>query len=169
MQWIRNIVNNLFSQLSPQENRLVKFGLIIITMAVLWAFVYQPVTRSIVVKIKQKHELQKQFKHMQSSRTLLEKQKNNAITFHRDVNKPFISWIDEQLEKKQLTQFVTRSEPKDNQTLILTFEAIVFDELVKWLEPLELNFNVIISEVDINLIDRSNGLCNARITLEENK
>ena len=161
MQW--------FNSLSSQEKKLIKIGSIIVTIAISWVVIYQPITQSIELKSKQKYELQDQYKQMQSSRELLEKQKINAVNFHRDLNKPFISWIDEQLAKKQLTQFVTRSEPKDNQTVILTFESIVFDELAKWLQPLEVNYNVKISEVDIHLTDRSNGLCNARITLEENK
>ena len=161
MQW--------FNSLSSQEKKLIKIGSIIVTIAISWVVIYQPITQSIALKSKQKYELQDQYKQMQSSRELLEKQKVNAVNFHRDLNKPFISWIDEQLAKKQLTQFVTRSEPKDNQTVILTFESIVFDELAKWLQPLEVNYNVKISEVDIHLTDRSNGLCNARITLEENK
>ncbi|MBL4659552.1 MAG: type II secretion system protein M [Alcanivoracaceae bacterium] len=161
MQW--------FNSLSSQEKKLIKFGSIIVTIALFWVFIYQPITQSIELKSKQKYELQDQYKQMQSSRKMLEKQKINAVNFHRDLNKPFISWIDEQLAKKQLTQFVTRSEPKDNKTVILTFESIVFDELAKWMQPLEVNYNVKISEVDIHLTDRSNGLCNARITLEENK
>jgi type II secretory pathway component PulM len=77
--------------------------------------------------------------------------------------------MDEHFATPQVSQCVTRSEPTDSQTLIVTFESIVFDDLVVWLEQLELKYQVYISEVDVNLIDRSNGLCNARITLEENK
>jgi len=161
MQW--------FNSLSSQEKKLIKSGSIIVAIAISWVLIYQPIIQSIELKRKQKYELQEQYKQMQSSRKMLEKQKINVVNFHRDLNKPFISWIDEQLAKKQLTQFVTRSEPKDSQTVILTFESIVFDELAKWLQPLEVNYNVKISEVDIHLTDRSNGLCNARITLEENK
>ncbi len=161
MQW--------FNRLTAQEQRLIKIGSIIIVVALSWAFVYKPVIKAIDTKKGQKNYLQQQYKQMQSSKsTFLQKQKN-AVNFRRDANKPFISWIDEQLATKKLTQFVTRSEPKDSQTVTITFESINFDELANWLQPLELNFGVHISEADINLIDRSNGLCNARITLAENQ
>lgn len=158
-----------FNRLTAQELKLIKVGAVVIFLALSWAFVYKPVTKSIEEKIRQKNYLQQQYSQMQSSKsTFLQKQKN-AVNFRRDANKPFITWIDEQLASRSLTQFVTRSEPKDSQTVTINFESINFDDLASWLQPLELNYGVHISEADINLTDRSNGLCNARITLEENQ
>lgn len=161
MQW--------FKQLSKNEKKLIKIGLLVIIPVVFWRFIYQPINQSIVKQNRQLSELNSQYVQMLDSQDLIKKQQSNALDFYRDLNKPFITWIDEQLAKKQLSQFVTRSEPKDNQTLIITFESIVFDDLAEWLEILELKYQVNISEVDVNLLDRSNGLCHARITLEENQ
>jgi general secretion pathway protein M len=161
MQW--------FNQLSPNEKKLLKLGMLVIIPVVLWRFVYLPINQSIEVQTRQLSVISTQYDEMRNSQDLIKKQQTNSTEFYRDLNKPFITWIDEQLAKKQLSQFVTRSEPKDNQTLIITFESIVFDNLVAWLEQLELKYQVKISEVDVNLIDRSSGLCHARITLEENK
>jgi len=161
MQWYNDLTSN--------EKNLIKFGVFVILTVLLWTFVYQPINQSIERKYKQKLELNAQLSQMQSSQDIFKQQQLKTQKYYRDINKPFISWVDEQLAKNQLSQFVTRSEPKDNQTLILVFESIVFDDLVNWLEPLELNFNVKISEVDVTVTDRSNGLCNVRITLEENK
>jgi type II secretory pathway component PulM len=158
-----------FKKLSTNEQKLIIYGTILVTIAVVWVFIYQPLTKIIKQKSQQKIELQKQYQHMQSSKSLLKKQQTKLSTYQRDLNKPFIAWVDQLLVKKQLSQYVTRSEPKDNQTLILNFESIIFDDLIRWLEPLELNYGINISEADINVTDRSNGLCNARITLEENK
>lgn len=160
---------NWFNKLTSQEQKLIKLGLIIILPILIWTLVYQPMNKSIESKSKQKNQLEIQYQEMLLSENLLKTKQETDHKFHRDLNKPFIQWIDNQLTKNQLSQYLTRSEPKDSQTLILSFEGVVFDELVKWLEPLEFNFGVVISEVDINLTDRDNGLCNARITLEENK
>ena len=156
-----------FKQLSDSERRLLKLGMWLILVAVSWALIYQPLNKSLKTKYLKKNELSQQYQQMLTLKDVIANQQSNNSSFHRDLNKPFITWIDEQLSKQQLSQFVTRSEPKDNQTLILTFESIVFDDLIQWLEPLESKYGVLISEVDINLLDRSNGLCNARLTLEE--
>jgi len=161
MHWYDNLTLN--------EKKLIKGGVLILLPVLFWSFIYLPINKSIEVKKRQKSQLTGQFEEMFSSKELLKKQSANSVEFYRDLNKPFITWIDEQLAKNQLSQYVTRSEPKDNKTLILTFESVVFDELIAWLEPLELKYQVKISEVDVNIIDRNNGLCNARITLEENK
>ena len=157
-----------FNKLSSQEQRLIKVGLVVLVPIILWKFIYLPITQSYQTKQRQLIDLTEQYKEMESSKDSLKVQESISRKFHRDLNKPFIAWIDEQLTKNGLAQFVVRSEPKDNQTLIVTFENVVFDKLVEWLEPLELNYSIKISEVDINLTDKDNGLCNARITLEEN-
>jgi general secretion pathway protein M len=156
-----------YKELSENERKLILYGAIIICVAIFWVFVYKPINESIRIKSNQRQTLQQQLDQMQSSEELLKQQSLIQNKNQRDANLPFISWIDNQLLSNKLSQFVTRSEPKDNQTLILTFESVVFDELISWLQPLEQNFNITVSEADINLIDRSNGLCNARITLEE--
>jgi type II secretory pathway component PulM len=158
-----------FNQLSTSEIKLIKIGLLFIIPVILWRFVYQPINQSIDLQTRQLSDISKQYEQMLDSQNLIEKQQSNGTDFYRDLNKPFITWIDEQLANKQLSQFVTRSEPKDNQTLIITFESIVFDDLAAWLELLELKYQVNISEVDVTLLDRSSGLCRARITLEENQ
>lgn len=157
-----------FEKLTSQEQKLIKVGLIILLPVIMWKFIYSPITRSHQTKQSQLVSLFSQYKEMQSSKSALKVQEATNKNFHRDLNKPFVAWIDEQLTKNGLAGFVVRSEPKDNQTLILTFESVVFDELVTWLAPLEQSYSIKISEVDINLTDKDNGLCNARITLVEN-
>ena len=156
-----------FKGLSENEKKLIVYGSILISIALLWVFVYKPINESLRLKLNQKKELQQQYKQMQSSENIFKIQNANIQKFKRELNQPFNVWIDSKLLENKLSQFVTRSEPKDAKTLILTFESIVFDDLIRWLQPLEQGFNVSISEADITLIDRSNGLCDARITLEE--
>ena len=160
---------NWMKQLSKSEQKLLIYGGIILSIALFWALVYKPLTSSLEQKQRRLVTLTTQYEDMQNSKSLFVEQQKIEAKFHRDLNKPFISWVDEQLEKQSLSGFVTRSEPKDNQTVILTFESITFDTLAAWLQSLEKNYAINISDADINLTDRSNGLCNARITLEENK
>jgi general secretion pathway protein M len=158
-----------YNKLTLNEQKLLKTGILILLPVLFWTLLYLPLNKSIEIKTRQKSQLTGQYQEMLLAEDELKIQNTNSVKFYRDLNKPFITWIDEQLAKNQLSQYVTRSEPKDSTTLILTFESVVFDELIVWLEPLELQYQVKISEVDVNIIDRNNGLCNARITLEENK
>jgi type II secretory pathway component PulM len=158
---------NWIKQLSVSERKLLKIGAWSIIVAICWAFIYQPLNKSLHTKQIKKLELNQQYQQMLKLKDVITNQKSSNTSMQIDLNKPFITWVDEQLEKQQLSQYVTRSEPKDNHTLILTFESIVFDKLIQWLEPLESSYGVIISEVDINLLNRSTGLCNARLTLEQ--
>ena len=154
-------------KLSNSEKRLLKYGSIIVAVTLAWVLVYQPLTKKINQNQQKVQNLQAQYQKMQTSTNLLKRQFNKVNNYARDPNKPFISWIDSQLVKHKLNQYVTRSEPKDNKTLILSFENVNFDDLIAWLEPLEQHYAITISEADVNVTDRENGLCNARITLQE--
>ncbi|MCF6287625.1 MAG: type II secretion system protein M [Proteobacteria bacterium] len=156
-----------YNKLSNSEKQLLKYGAIMVATALFWAFIYQPMNKSIIYKQQQILQLTSQHDEMQASEGLLNKQKVDDAKYIRSNNKPFISWIDEQLDQQQLAQFVTRSEPKDNSSLIINFENVEFDKLAIWLQVLEQKYHINISEADINLTDRSNGLCNARLTLQE--
>ena len=158
-------ITNLISKLSDSERKLLVRGSVIVFLALFWAFVYKPINQSIESKEKHLTELESQFSEMQSSQGLLRKTVNSAKT--RDLSKPFISWVDGQLLSSGLSDYVSRSEPKDNQTLILTFENVAFDELISWLQPMISQYSINVSEADINLTDKTNGRCNVRITLEE--
>ncbi len=155
-------------KLSESERKLLKFGSLFVSIVILWAFVYKPITASIESNKSKKINLIGQLEEMNSVADKITKKNNKNLTITRKSNQPFISWIDDQLAQKKLSQFVTRSEPKDNQTLILLFERIAFDDFVQWLEPLVSQFNIIVSEADVNIVDRENGICNIRITLIEN-
>jgi len=158
----------LIDKLSFSEKRLLKYGSILVVVVLVWVLIYKPITGKIIHNQQKVQKLQAQYKQMKDSTKMLKKQFNKVNNFSRNPNKPFISWIDAQLAKNNLSQYVTRAEPKDNNTLIISFENIVFDELVAWLETLEKNYSISINEADISGIDRDNGLCNARLTLEEN-
>ncbi len=163
MNWIKN--------LTKSEKQLMGYGAVILICVFSWILIYKPIIKKTLNQETTLNTLHQQLKEMQSSQSLLISQANNSFTnginITRDINKPFITWIDEELVKNNLAIYVSRSEPKDNNTLILTFERVVFDDLIKWLQPLENNNQVRITEADINVIDRSNGLSFARITLEE--
>lgn len=158
---------NWYKQLTKNERTLILYGVSVIFLALFWTVVYQPIKSAIRAKTVLQSTLQQQLKQMQASVEVIKQQANNVTQLNRDLNQPFIAWIDGKLLANNLSQFVTRSEPKDAQTLILTFESVIFDDLIAWLQPLEQNNNITIAEADMTLIDRNSGLCNARVTLQE--
>ena len=158
-----------FNQLSKSEQKLIKYGSLLIACVLFWTLVYKPLNKSIATKSKSKIELENQLKKMQQSKDMLGNARYITRSHFRADDKPFISWIDETLSKSKLSDKLTRSDPKDNNTLILTFENVKFDKLIQWLEPLELKYKIAVSEADINVVDKSQGICNARITLEDHK
>ena len=109
-----------YKELSSNERSLISYGSIIICIALFWVFVYKPLTESIRLKSEQNQTLQQQLSQMQASEELFKQQSINNSLNQRDLNQPFISWIDNKLLENKLSQYVTRSEPKDNNTLILS-------------------------------------------------
>ena len=92
---------------------------------------------------------------------------NSNTSIKRDSKMPFITWVDQQLNKKNLSKYLSRSEPNSDGSLTMTFENIIFNELILWLQPLVAVNSVQIKEADFNLLDRDMGIVNARLTLDE--
>lgn len=156
-------LQNTLNKLSKSEKRLLVGGLILIVLALFWVWIYKPLTQSIENKSQQLANLNIQLEDMQSRQKELQVQPK---TQQRNQNLPFISWIDQQLGEKALADSLTRSEPNSDGSLTLTFENVAFDNLIDWLQPL-LGTSVQLQEADFSLLDKENGLVNARLTLME--
>ena len=96
---------NWFKELSNSEQKLIKYGTVLVLVALFWVFVYKPINQSIQLKSKQQLTLTQQLKQMESSKKLLKFQNINDTKSHRDINQPFIAWIDSKLLQNKLSQF----------------------------------------------------------------
>lgn len=151
-----------FYSLSDREQNLAKYGIIFLTIALLLAFVYLPVNRSLESKYVRLSNLKQQLNEM--TQTLASTQ---GIKTQGSVPSgvTFSAWLDQQMVGLSLQSLVTRAEPVDENSMTLWLQNAPFDQVVDWLFKIESTFGVSAIQVDVVAKDKANGLCDIRMTL----
>lgn len=155
-------MKNWFLSLSDREQRLAKYGVIFLTVALLLAFVYLPVNRSLASKYMRLSNLKEQFTQMNQTLASTQGVRTQG-SVPADVT--FSAWLDQQMVSLSLQSLVSRAEPVDENTMTLWLQNAPFDQVVDWLTKVESAFGVSAIQVDVVAKDKSNGLCDIRMTL----
>ena len=154
-----------YQQLNARERLLLHWGAVAVCIAVLWVFVYQPVTNSLDKNSKRLSELQQQLELMEQLSTGVGSRTQSRVVSPLSSGMTFSSWLDRQLESRELMQFVRRAEPVDAQTSTLWMQNAPFDGTMDWLQDVQEQFSVEIEQLDVVATDRTNGLATIRLTL----
>ncbi|WP_395377096.1 type II secretion system protein GspM [Marinicella sp. W31] len=153
-----------YLQLNARERKLLHWcGLVFIIP--LWLFVYQPVNNSLDNNKKRLAELDQQFQLMQQLSATVSDSTQVASVSPLSSGVTFSTWLDRQLESRELMQFVRRAEPVDTQTSTLWLQNVPFDNTMDWLQEIQEQFSVNIQQLDAVATDRANGLATIRLTL----
>lgn len=151
-----------FLNLSDREQQLVKYGAIVVLLALMVAFVFLPVNRSLEAKHHRLASLQNQGQQMQQILA-------SAATTHVRGTVPsgvtFSAWLDQQMVALAIQNLVTRAEPVDENTMTLWLQNAPFDVVVDWLAMVEQQFGVAATQLDVVSKDKANGLSDLRMTL----
>ena len=153
-----------FADLSQSEQRLLAVGSVLVSVAVLWVLVYQPVVRHIDKQVTIKNRLQSQLIQMQKMTGSVP---NNSLTavLPMPTGVTFSSWIDQQLRVVKLQEMVNRTEPIDQNSMSVWIQGAPFDQVIDWLQTMSTQYAVQVDQIDVNVVDASLGLTNIRMRL----
>ncbi len=149
-----------FSGLSVREQRLAKFGAVLVALAIFYAFVYLPVERSIQQKVNSLNLLKEQLRMMEATEP-----DDQLFTSKLSIDSSFSVWLDQQMVALKIENLITRAEPIDDQTMTLWLQNAPFDTMIDWLVEVEQKYAVATKQLDVVLKDRASGLCDIRVTL----
>ena len=153
-----------YLQLNPRERKLLHWcGLVFIIP--LWLFVYQPINNGLHNKTQRVVELNQQLQTMQQLAASASGVTQSTAVSPLSAGVTFSTWLDRQLENRELMQFVRRAEPVDAQTSTLWLQNVPFDNTMDWLQEIQAQYSVNIQQLDAVATDRINGLATIRLTL----
>lgn len=154
-----------YLQLEARERQLLHWGGLVVIIALLWAFVYQPVKRSLDDDAKRLSTLRQQMQTMQQLSADVSNTTPTTAVSPLSSGVTFSTWLDRQLESRALMPFVRRAEPVDTLTSTLWLQNAPFDNTMDWLQDIQEQFSVSIEQLDAVATDRANGLATIRLTL----
>ncbi len=155
-------MKNWFLSLSDREQNMAKSGALFVSIALLLAFVYLPVNRSLESKYLRLTSLNQQLDQMKQT---LNSSKGTAVRGSVPQNTTFSAWIDQQMVALSLQTLITRAEPVDENTMTLWLQNAPFDQVVDWLVVAENQFGVSAVQIDVVAKDKATGLSDIRMTL----
>lgn len=153
-----------YKNLTVSEQRLLKLGSMLLAVVFFWVLVYQPLTKKINSQAEVKNRLQQQLTEMRN----IQPQLLSSGAAQQSVfppNTTFSSWVDRQLSQIGLQELVNRTEPLDSNTLTVWLNNAPFDTLVDWLQSVQLQYGVVVDQIDVNVTDKDLGLTNIRMRL----
>lgn len=150
--------------LSDNERRLMRVGLVVIAVVMFWVLIYQPVTKHIDQQVATKQRLTEQWQQMQrmvSSMAVQARPQVQPIPAGMTLS----SWVDGQLRLLKLQDNVNRTEPIDANSLTVWFQGVAFDQVIDWVHQLAHDHAIAVDMLDVNVVDASLGLTNIRMRL----
>ncbi|WP_223789798.1 type II secretion system protein GspM [Marinicella meishanensis] len=157
-------MKNWWFNLTDNERRLLRIGVVLIAMALFWVAVYQPVTRYIAQQAETKQRLTGQLQQMQRMVASMGTQARTQVQ-PIPVGMTLSSWVDGQLRLLNLQDKVNRTEPIDANSLTVWFQGVSFDQVIDWVHQLAHDHGVAVDLMDVNVVDASLGLTNIRMRL----
>ena len=153
-----------FSGLRESEKKLLTVGGLLVSMALFWVLVYQPVVSHIDNQVTVKNRLQNQLDQMQAmTGTAVNNRTTSVLPIPTGVT--FSSWIDQQLRAVNLQDMVNRTEPIDTNRLSVWFQGAPFDQVIDWLQIMATQYAVEVDQIDVNVVDANLGITNIRMRL----
>lgn len=157
-------MKNWLQNLSAREQRLLKVGVTLVVLALLWVLVYLPTNRYLSSQADIKQRLEQQLQQMQGMVQSSGRSVAKTLT-PIPANMTFSSWLDQQLSLVNLQDMVNRTEPIDANTISVWLQGAPFDQVIDWLQLMADKHGVLVDQIDVNVVDRSLGLTNIRMRL----
>lgn len=159
-----NQIKQWFATLSNSEQRLLGAGTVLVSLALLWVFVYLPVNQHIEQQVNIHARLQSQLSQMQQMTGDVAAIQLTPVQ-QIPASMTFSSWLDQQLQQAGLQQMVNRTEPIDENRISIWLQGVPFNQVVDWLEMIARTYAVKVDQIDINVVDSSLGLTEIRMRL----
>jgi general secretion pathway protein M len=153
---IQNAVN-WYEHLAPRDQKVVKGLSLVITLALVFSWVWAP-------SVSSKHKAEKRF---ESALSFHEKMKSNAHYFSGSAQKiasnngSILSIVNNTAKAKGVQ--LKRFEPDGNGGLRIWLDKVSFDSSIDWLELLEKEKGLKVEQISLDKV--KSGIVNIRATL----
>lgn len=153
--------------LKSSERSLLMYGIPLIVMALLYFYVWQPYRHSI-------NELRQQISYTQEDIAWLEKisrqikqLQSTKTTSKGTFSGSFINIVDKSIKQNRLNKYIRLLEKSGNNNVVVKFDKISFDELIKFIAYLKKRYGIIVKSIDMERTDNEK-LLTSRIILKKN-
>jgi len=156
-------MKNILSSLDAQQRVLVVTGsvlLAIVVVVLMWGSFIKDVKRLETI-VNEQRELEQWM--LQASKEALQL-RGVSVTGSISGDKSLLARVDETAKQSGLGQAMKRVEPEGQDKVRIQLDDALFDDVARWLEKLDVSYNIQVERISIDKLDRS-GFVNVRLTL----
>ncbi len=156
-----------WNQLSARDRRVLVAGSVVVTIFLVWAFVWHPLTGEHARLASQLDNAKRDLAFVRVAEAEVERLRSVGVRSRADrQGKSLLALADVSARGAGLEGVLKRLEPVGSNSVRASFEFASFDVLMSWIEGMARDYGVQITDFSADRVDAS-GLVNARVTLED--
>ncbi len=153
-----------YNALESQEKKLLTFAGIFVIVFLVYFAIYQPMASSISSLQKANTESQKLLIWMSQSAATIKKSTGGSNKAKSRGGRSLNQLINSTASKAKIS--ISRSQPRDNNQYQIWLDQVVFNELLLWLDKLQMDYGIFVSNINLGTSDKS-GFVRVNLTFQD--
>jgi general secretion pathway protein M len=150
---------------SSQDRMAITITACVVGLLLVYLFVWLPFNNKIITKRNQVESQMATLEWMEKSAEEVRSLRSRQARSNTKVsNEALLTLVDRTAKQNQLSKYIQRLKPQDNDSVQLWLEQAPFDALVQWIGLLVRQYNIDLDAISIER-DESSGMVDARLTL----
>ncbi len=155
-----------WQNLTQREQSIVAGGAILMILTLFYLFIWSPLNSNIKIQKTYLTYQQSLYRWMQQANVKLQKFKASGNKVVKIAPQAMLSTVDQSLKKHQLNLFAKTLEQSADNSVLIKFNQVPFDAMLKWLDDLWQQHAIKVSEINIKPNQNKNGLVEAQVLLK---
>jgi len=156
-----------WSVLKKSEQSIIIYGLLAILIAALYFYAWVPYNKSIKSFQQKIAYVQEDIIWLKSISMEIEQLKSASVKSAGTYSGSLINIVDKSIKKNKLNKNVSLLEKNGADKVVIQFNKIAFDDLIKLMGYITRRYGILIKNIDIQR-DDNGKLVNSRVILKNN-
>ncbi len=152
--------------LKSSERGLLLYGLPLIFIAVLYFYVWVPYRHSITELRQQLTQTQEDITWLKKAGRKIKQLQNSNSSSRGKFSGSFINVVDKSIKQSRLNKYIRLLERSGNNNVVVKFDKISFDQLIKFISYLKKRYGIVVKTIDIERTD-NDKLLTSRIIFKK--
>ncbi|MCP3851939.1 MAG: type II secretion system protein M [Gammaproteobacteria bacterium] len=142
-----------WSELKSSEQKLLMYGIFLILIVVIYFYLWVPYQKSMASLQQQTQYAQEDIAWLEDMARQIEKLKSGSSSPVGNFSGSIINTVDKSIKQNQLNKNMTLLERSGNNNVVVKFEKMNFDQLIKYLAYIKSRYGIIIKSIEIQRTD----------------
>jgi len=155
-----------WSELKSSEQKLLIYGIPLILVAIIYFYLWVPYQKTIVSLQQQTQYAQEDIIWLEKIALQIKKLKSGSSSTLGNFSGSIINTVDKSIKQNQLNKNMTLLERSGNSNVVIKFEKMNFDRLIKYLGYIKSRYGIIVKSIEVQRTDDGNFI-NTRLILKK--